>query len=234
MSPSGSCLWRVLRILAHPSPQSPRNDTWEPIDRFPMRRTVARDLMTPRSESTSPQAIPERLTAATPVTVFLGVPLAEAVSRLRRAVDSGATVDEASLTTDRRFTGEVSAGSVRLSVADSNWAHRRKGWKIEFLGRFESTPAPGALRGVVDIANRKSFRRRMLVLRIAALLPLPLGILSALGYLNGSDPPLFSALFGLSITIVGSWAAHFLVESIERFAADDARALMEYLRSRLA
>lgn len=161
--------------------------------------------MTPRSESTSPQAIPERLTAATPVTVLLGVPLAEALSRLRRAVDSGAPVDEASLTTDRRLTGEISARSVRLSVADSNWAHRRRGWKIEFFGRFESTPAPGALRGVVDIANHRSFRRRMLVFRVAALLPLPLGIGSALGYLNGSDPPLFTALFGLSITIFPRW-----------------------------
>jgi hypothetical protein len=190
--------------------------------------------MTPSSESLDPQAIPEKLTAAIPVTVLLGMPLAEALVRLRLAVDSGAPVEEASLMTDRRLTGKILANSVRLSVADANWAHRRKGWKIEFVGSLESTPAPGAVRGTVDIANHRSFRRRMWVFRAAALLPLPLGIGAALGYLNGSDPPLFSALFGLGITILGSAGAHLLVDSIERAAADDARVLTTFLRSRLA
>jgi hypothetical protein len=114
--------------------------------------------MTNPEETPEHPAFPERLTAAIPATLLLRVPLDEAVGRLRLAVETGARVVEVgSPTTDRRLTGEISGESVRLSVADSDWAHRRKGWKVEFVGRFGGAPVL-ALRGTVGIANHRLIR----------------------------------------------------------------------------
>jgi hypothetical protein len=190
--------------------------------------------MTHGPDSANPQAFPERLTEAIPVTVSLGLPLAEALSRLRIAVEGGAPVDEDSATSDRRLTGHVSAEAVRLSVADSDWAHRRKGWKIEFVGRFGTAPEPATLRGSVDIANHRLLRGRIWLLRLAALVPLGFGIASALAIPTSAAPPIFDAVFGVGIGFVGFGGAYWVSDSIERAAADDAQALIDYLYSRLA
>jgi hypothetical protein len=189
--------------------------------------------MTDREESPEHPAFPERLRDALSVTLPLRVPLAEAIGRLRVAVESREPVEPGSTATDRRLTGEISGESVRLSVADADWAHRRKGWKVQFVGRFEPLPAPTALQGTMDIANHRFIRRWMWFMRVAAVVPFLLGIGSALGLLGGSDSPTFALLFGLGVSLFASWAAFGLKDSIEHAAADDARVLADYLRSRL-
>jgi hypothetical protein len=189
--------------------------------------------MTAREESPEHPAFPERLRDALSVTLPLRVPLAEAIGRLRLAVESREPVEGDSTTTDRRLTGEISGESVRLSVLDADWAHRRKGWKIQFVGRFEPSPAPIALQGTMDIANHRFIRPWMWFMRVVALAPFLLGIGSAFGLLRGSDSPTFALVFGLSVSLFASWGAFALKDSIERAAADDARVLADYLRSRL-
>jgi hypothetical protein len=190
--------------------------------------------MTSRTGSLIPSALPEKLTAAVPVTVQLSTPVTEAAGRLRLAIDSSEAVEVATDTHDRRLTGEISAGSVRLSVSDSDRSHRRVGWRIEFVGRFESAPAPGVLDGFVDIGNHWVIRARIWFLRLAALIPLALGIGSASGILNSVSAPIFDALFGAGIGLVGLVGASWVQDSIERAAADDAQVLMAFLRSRLS
>jgi hypothetical protein len=188
--------------------------------------------MTVRDESAERPAFPERLRAAIPITLPLRVPIDEAVGRLRLAVETGAQVDVGSLTTDRRLTGQISGESVRLSVLDSDWAHRRKGWRIEFVGRFESAPLL-ALRGTVGIATTNFLRGRIWLLRLAALVPLGFGIGSALAIPNNAAPPIFDALFGTSIGLIALGVYQLLERSIETAAADDGRVLTDYVGSQL-
>jgi hypothetical protein len=200
------------------------------LDTLGEERTVAH--VTNLEESPEHPPFPDRLRTAFPVTLPLLVTPAEAVDRLRLALETGTRVDVGRGTTDRRLTGEITEQSVRLSVLDADWAHRRKGWKIEFLGRFEQSPAPTVLRGTVD-TNPRRIRGWIRFMRALAVVPFLLGIASAFGLLDGSDSPTFALLFGLGVSLFASWAGFGLQDSIERAAADDARVLVDFLRSRL-
>jgi hypothetical protein len=174
--------------------------------------------------------IPSRLTSRVPYAIVLGMPFEEALPRLRAAVASSASVDFRSEAMDRRLSGEVAEAAIRLSVEDSALARRRRGWKVQFRGRIERAPGRGALRGVIEIENTNLVRRFIWVFRIAALVPLAFGIASLLSR-NGVDIGTF--IFGAAISLIAFVAINQLDASIERLAADDARAMTNYLRSHL-
>jgi hypothetical protein len=158
------------------------------------------------------------------------VPYEEALSWLRVAVASSASIDSGSEAMDRRLIGEVSETAISVSVEDANLTRRRKGWKVQFRGRIERAPGHGALRGIIEIENTNLVRRFIWMFRIAALGPLAFGIASLVSR-NGAD--IGSFIFGLAITLIAFVAIHQLDTSIDRLAADDARAMTRYLRSHL-
>lgn len=157
----------------------------------------------------------------------------EAVSRLRRAVESAAPAEPQRPDSDRRLTGEASDRSIRLSLIDSNWTRRRIGWKVEFVGQMARTPEGTVLIGEVDIADHRAFRQVMWLFRGAALLPFLFGIAYVTGYLPADQPPISAGLFGIGVPVVAFLAARWLELSIERAAADDARVLINFLNLEL-
>jgi hypothetical protein len=186
--------------------------------------------MEPSETSIGDELIPARLAASVSVDLPLGIPVEDAVKRLTLAIERAASVEGGEGSTNRHLVGEVSGEVVRLSVADSQWARGRVGWRIEFEGRL----GQGALRGVVAIVDTNHVRRLLWLFRVGALVPLVFGIASAMSQGNFGPPQFGVLLVGLAIAVSTFIAIPLLEASIERAAADDARVLTNYIRSQLA
>ena len=107
------------------------------------------------------------------------------------------------------------------------------GWKVEFVGQIERAPEGPVLTGEVDIEDHQAFRWVMRLFRVATLFPLLFGIASIAELLPSSQPPISAGLFGIGVSVGAFLAARGLENSIERAAADDARVLINFLKSQL-
>jgi hypothetical protein len=70
------------------------------------------------------------------VVIPLSVPVDQARTRIRTAVDSEERVDPPAAMTDRRLRGEIADETIVLWVQDSNLRRRRKSWNVEFRGEL--------------------------------------------------------------------------------------------------
>lgn len=171
--------------------------------------------------------------ASTKIALPIRMPAEQARARLRAAVSANERIDPHGASADRRLRGEVTSDAITLWVQDAHLAARRKSWNIEFRGQLDGSDHDAILNGAIEIPDKAGMRWLMRLIRVASTLPVVFAILLVVrDGITGSNAAgiVLAAAIG-AVALVGT----IVMENAgEKAAADDARALIRFIRSQLA
>jgi hypothetical protein len=170
-----------------------------------------------------------------PVGVFVSSPLSrdDVLERLREAIESHASIETSPSTSDRRLTGQATTERITLAVRDQRLVTRRKSWNIAFDGSVEAGGSGSEVRGEIDVPDRRNLHVMMLLLRLAALLPIAWAIAIAVRNQDGIGASAGTLAFAAVVTLSTLIGSVVLEREGLRSAAADAGALTRFLEGLL-
>jgi hypothetical protein len=148
----------------------------------------------------------------------------------RQQIESSQSIDSKPSTTDRRLAGQATAERIGLSVRDHRVVTRRKSWNIAFDGTIEVVANGSELRGEIDVPDRRNLHLLMVLLRVAAFVPIAIAVALAVRSPEGGGVPVVSVAFAAAITVASLLGTVLLERGGLKSAADDAEALTRFLR----
>lgn len=167
-----------------------------------------------------------RLTDPRSISLATSVSAGEAAARLGAAAG---TAKHPIRHGDHVLWGHVVDTSLHLSAEPAAGERRRVGWNVELVANLEDASNGTVLRGTVDIAATNVLARGRRMLWIVPLVPGLVAIAAAVSRWGASDPgDLITPVAGCAVLSVGFVA---LRRSVERFAAEDATALVDMVGS---
>lgn len=181
----------------------------------------------------STQRVPERLRSRLDLVIPVSVPPEHAIARIQHGIESEESIEGVGGSTDRRVSGTATTDSIRLGVRDVHWPTRRKTWNIQFEGRVVHDGPRTALTGFIEILDHASLRRLMSLFRVASLLPSVFVVGWTLTAGISSPAALWGVVAAIALTTVAIAAVTWMEADGERAAADDARLLAAYIRSKV-
>lgn len=171
--------------------------------------------------------------ASTKIALPIRMPAERARTRLRAAVGANERIDPHGASADRRLRGEVTIDAITLWVQDAHLTARRKSWNIEFRGQLDGSDGDAILSGTIEIPDEAGMRWLMQLIRVASTLPVVFAILLVVR--DGiTGPSAAGIVLAAAIGAVAFVGTKVMEHAGEKAAADDARALIRFIRSQLA